>query len=174
MAYAYISVAYIQMIKASTPVVVLVLSFCFGIESPSCRLFGYIVLVSSGVSLSCIAQVDTSTAGTLLQLAALVCEGLRLCLINLLLTSKGLKLSAIANLFYIAPTCFFCLLGPWALFEAPYVLADHAAPMRKTVRHADRPRPRASSCTRPRCAHALAHEMLCARAAAVHHPHRDL
>lgn len=38
MAYAYISVAYIQMIKASTPVVVLLLSFCFGIEQPSCRL----------------------------------------------------------------------------------------------------------------------------------------
>lgn len=70
-------------------------------------------------------------AGTLLQLAALLCEGLRLCLINVLLTSKGLKLSSIANLFYIAPTSLVCLIGPWALFEAPFVLADSAAAMRK-------------------------------------------
>ena len=48
----------------------------------------------------------------------------------MLLVSKGLKLSSIANLFYIAPTCFLCLLGPWALVEAPYVLADNMAALR--------------------------------------------
>ena len=132
MAYAYISVAYIQMIKAFTPVIVLLLSFCFGIERPSLRLAGYIVLISAGVITSCAAQVETSVAGTLLQIAALVCEGLRLCLINILLTSKGLKLSAIGNMFYIAPTCFVCLLGPWALFEAPFVMADNFAAVRRT------------------------------------------
>ena len=132
MAYEYISVAYIQMIKASTPVVVLLLSFCFRIEKPSLRLFVYIVLISSGVTLSCVANVETSAVGTMLQLSALLCEGVRLILVNLLLVSKGLKLSAIANLFYIAPACFLCLLGPWALLEAPYVLADGCAAIRQT------------------------------------------
>ena len=69
--------------------------------------------------------------GALLQLAALCCEGLRLCLVNVLLASRGLKLSSIANLFYIAPTCFLCLLGPWAIYEARAVLADNAATMRR-------------------------------------------
>lgn len=132
MAYLYISVAYIQMIKALTPVVVLLLSFCLQIETPSLRLFVFIVLISSGVTLSCVSQVEASVAGTVIQLAALVAEGLRLCLINLLLAKKGLKLSAIANLYYIAPTCFVCLFGPWALIEAPHVLADNAAALRNT------------------------------------------
>ena len=131
MAYTYISVAYIQMIKASTPVVVLVLSFAFRIERPSLRLLVYIVLISSGVTLSCYANVETSAIGTLMQLAALLCEGVRLVLVNLLLTSKGLKLSPIASLFYIAPACFLCLIGPWAVLEAPYVLADSLAVIRQ-------------------------------------------
>lgn len=132
MAYLYISVAYIQMIKASTPVVVLLLSFCFGVEKPSLRLAAYIVLISTGVTISCFAQLEPSIAGTLIQIVALVCEGMRLCLINLLLTSKGLKLSAISNLYYIAPTCFLCLLGPWCLLEAPVVLANGGAALRQT------------------------------------------
>lgn len=132
MAYEYISVAYIQMIKASTPVVVLIISFGFGIEKPSMRLAGFIVLISTGVTISCVANVETSLAGTLLQIAALICEGLRLCLINVLLVQKGLKLSAIANLYYIAPTCFLCLLAPWAFVEAPFVLENNLAAVRNT------------------------------------------
>ena len=50
MAYLYVSVAYIQMIKALTPVIVLLLSFCFRIEKPSLRLAVYIVLISTGVA----------------------------------------------------------------------------------------------------------------------------
>ena len=84
----------------------------------------------TGVTLSCVAQIEASVAGTLMQLAALLCEAMRLCLINILLSAKGLKLSPIANLYYIAPTCFLCLLGPWALLEAPHVLADGAAAFR--------------------------------------------
>jgi len=119
------------MIKALTPVVVLLLSFAFRIEEPSLRLAVYIVLISSGgnaartqtplfrrvttcrgtqtvvfvlplhhrktgvrvaawaVTLSCAAQIEASVIGTLMQLADLVCEGLRLCFINLLLNRKG-------------------------------------------------------------------------------------
>jgi len=66
----------------------------------------------------------------MMQLAAIFFEALRLCLINVLLAQKGLKLSAISNLFYIAPTCFLCLLGPWAMLEAPHVLTDNAAAIR--------------------------------------------
>jgi drug/metabolite transporter (DMT)-like permease len=135
MAYIYISVAYIQMIKALTPVIVLLISFAIGIEAPTLRLTFYIVLISLGVTISCASQIDASIAGTVMQLAAIFFEALRLCLINILLAQKGLKLSAIANLFYIAPTCFLCLLGPWAMLEAPHVLTDHAAAIRDAVRH---------------------------------------
>jgi len=123
-AYLYISVAFIQMIKASTPVVVLLLSFAFGLESLSGRLCMYICLITTGVTVSCLAQVSLSYTGVALQLIALICEALRLCLVNLLLVSKGVKLSSVASLYYIAPTCLLCLLLPWAHLEAPIILAD--------------------------------------------------
>ena len=123
-AYLYISVAFIQMIKASTPVVVLIFSFIFGLESPNVQLIGYILLITFGVTTSCVAQISFSYIGVTLQLAALVCEAMRLCLVNILLVNKGVKLSSIASLYYIAPTCLLCLLLPWAHLEAPVVLAD--------------------------------------------------
>ena len=118
-AYLYISVAFVQMLKASTPVATLVVSFCFGLERPSYRLFAYILLVSSGIFVSCISQVHPSVPGVVLQLSAICAEAVRLCLVNSLLTSRGLRLSPIASLYLIAPICAACLLPPWALFEAP-------------------------------------------------------
>jgi len=118
-AYLYISVAFVQMLKASTPVATLVFSFCFGLERPSCRLFAYILLVSCGIFVSCVSQVHPSVPGVVLQLSAIGAEAVRLCLVNILLTSRGLKLSPIASLYLIAPICAACLLPLWALFEAP-------------------------------------------------------
>jgi len=123
-AYLYISVAFIQMIKASTPVVVLIFSFFFGLETPNGKLCMYICLITAGVTISCVAQVAISYIGVTLQLTALVCEAMRLCLVNVLLVSKGVKLSSLASLYYIAPTCLLCLLLPWAHLEAPAILAD--------------------------------------------------
>ena len=41
-----------------------------------------------------------------------------------------MSLSPIASLYYIAPTCFLCLLIPWAHFEARAVLAGEGAAFR--------------------------------------------
>ena len=71
------------MIKASTPVVVLLLSFIFGLEKPSARLFVYIWLITTGVTISCVSQVDFNSTGVVLQLSAIVCEALRLCLVSM-------------------------------------------------------------------------------------------
>jgi len=124
MAYLYITVAFIQMIKASTPVVVLIFSFGFGLEKPNARLCFYICLITAGVTTSCVAQVSVSYVGVALQMGALVCEAMRLCLVNVLLVSKGVKLSSLASLYFIAPTCLLCLLLPWAHLEAPAIFAD--------------------------------------------------
>ena len=56
-AYLFVSVAFVQMLKASTPVATLLVSLCLGLERPSCRLGLYIMLVSCGIIASCVAQV---------------------------------------------------------------------------------------------------------------------
>ena len=67
-AYLYISVAFVQMLKAGTPVATLLVSIVLGLERPSCRLAFYILLVSSGIGVACAAQVHPSVPGVLLPL----------------------------------------------------------------------------------------------------------
>ena len=54
-AYLYISVAFVQMLKAGTPVATLLVSIVLGLERPLCRLAFYILLVSSGIGVACAA-----------------------------------------------------------------------------------------------------------------------
>ena len=68
-----------------------------------------IVLISSGVGIACAAQVHPSVPGVLLQLGAIGCEAVRLCLVNLLLTLRGLRLSPVASVLLISPICALCL-----------------------------------------------------------------
>lgn len=128
-AYLYISVAFVQMLKASTPVVVLLCSFAFGLEKPTFKLAGFIVLISAGISTACANEIDVSVIGVAVQMSAVGAEALRLCLVNMLLVSKGLRLSSLATLYYVAPACALCLLPPWLWWEGRPLLHHHMAPL---------------------------------------------
>ena len=130
-AYLFISVAFVQMLKASTPVAVLLASFSFGLEKPSAELGAYIVLIASGVMTSCFGQIQLNMIGVTLQMLAVICEALRLCAVSIALTSKGLKLSPIAFLYFVAPICAAALLPAWLWAEASQVSRNTFAPVRK-------------------------------------------
>ena len=147
-AYLYISVAFVQMLKAATPVAVLLASFGFGLEEPSWRLVAYIVVIAIGVAVACYGQLQLNWTGVALQLAAVVVEALRLCLVNIALTSRGIKLSSVTFLSLVAPLCFLLLLpvryvgfsnrSPCVQTQAPHedthtrtnTIADPLAPTR--------------------------------------------
>ena len=99
-AYLYITVAFVQMLKASTPVAVLLCSFVFGLEKPTFKLAGFIVLISAGIGTACANEIEMSVIGVAVQMSAVGAEALRLCLVNMLLVSKGLRLSSLATLYY--------------------------------------------------------------------------
>ena len=119
-AYLYITVAFVQMLKAATPVAVLLFSFGFGLETPSLRLFGYITAIAVGVMIACYGQLELNWLGVGFQCAAVIVEALRLCLVNIALTAKGIKLSPVSFLSVVAPLCFLVLL------PVPCQLAAHA------------------------------------------------
>eukprot|EP01035_Chromulina_nebulosa_P018159 gene18159-23816_t len=52
-AYQYLSVAYIQMLKSSAPVLTLLLAFFTGREGPSFLKLGVVIVISLGVVYSC-------------------------------------------------------------------------------------------------------------------------
>jgi drug/metabolite transporter (DMT)-like permease len=131
MAYAYISLAYIQMIKAFTPVPLLLLSFVAGLERPSLALFGIVLVVSAGVTLSSVGELQFSTAGFLLQLSAVLVDCFRMIIMNLML--KDMSLDSLSLLYYTAPpsavligAAFFALEAQtlnWAVFTPALCVA---------------------------------------------------
>ena len=118
------------MIKAITPVAVLLCSFMFGLEQPSAKLAMYIVAISSGVATACYGQLEIDVTGVTLQLLAVVSEGLRLCLVNIALTARGIKLSSITFLSVVAPLCALALLPMWLYLEAHAVCRNRFAAFR--------------------------------------------
>ena len=130
-AYLFITVAFIQMMKASMPVFVLLVSFILGLEKPTWQLCGWILLIVAGVTTASANEVEFGLFGFIIQIAAIVCEAWRLALTNKVLVTRGLKLAPIPFLYYMAPLCAFCLFVPWSIMEAPKVFADNCIAFRK-------------------------------------------
>lgn len=102
-AYIYLSVSYIQMLKAFTPVAVLIFSFFSGLEKASCTEVYIVMIICVGVALASAGESYFSLLGFTFQSLAILAESSRLVLTNVLM--KQLKLDPLSSLYYIAPLC---------------------------------------------------------------------
>ncbi len=91
------------MLKASTPVVVLLISLVTGLESASFTELNIVVLISLGVALASIGELLFSWSGFTYQVIAIGAEASRLVLTGAIL--KRYKLDSLSTLYYIAPLC---------------------------------------------------------------------
>lgn len=114
-AYKYISVAFIQMLKSSTPVIVLLLSFTVGKEKPSLLQFSIILVISFGVILSTVGEVRFNLIGFFMQISATFCECTRSLMMDLILSNK--KLDSLSMLYYVAPISSLFLSIGFLIFE---------------------------------------------------------
>eukprot|EP00270_Netrium_digitus_P007196 TRINITY_DN2096_c0_g1_i3.p1 TRINITY_DN2096_c0_g1~~TRINITY_DN2096_c0_g1_i3.p1 ORF type:complete len:412 (-),score=89.78 TRINITY_DN2096_c0_g1_i3:267-1319(-) len=118
-AYMYLSVSFIQMLKALMPVAV----YCIGIVAAKehFRVFtmANMISISFGVSIAAYGEANFNVIGVSLQLAAVAVEATRLVLIQILLTAKGISLNPITSLYYVSPCCFLFLTVPWFMVEYP-------------------------------------------------------
>jgi drug/metabolite transporter (DMT)-like permease len=103
------------MLKAFTPVSVLLLSFIGGLENPSYLQLMIVFMISAGVTLSAVGELRFSFFGFFLQLAGILSESLRLVLADRFL--KDLKLDALSTLYYIAPPSFTIITIGFFIFE---------------------------------------------------------
>ena len=71
-AYLYLSVAYIQMLKAFVPVAILIISWTFRIQEPSKRLAVIVLMISCGVALASHGELHFNLFGFVTQAAAVV------------------------------------------------------------------------------------------------------
>ncbi|XWS72913.1 hypothetical protein CRYUN_Cryun02cG0080300 [Craigia yunnanensis] len=118
-AYIYLSVSFIQMLKALMPVAVYSIGVLFRKESFKSSTMANMLSISFGVAIAAYGEAKFDSWGVFLQLAAVAFEATRLVLIQILLTSKGINLNPITSLYYVAPCCFLFLLVPWVTVELP-------------------------------------------------------
>ncbi|KAJ8592948.1 TPT-domain-containing protein [Rhizopogon salebrosus TDB-379] len=102
-AYLYLSVAYIQMLKAFTPVAILLITWIFRLSEPSRELLLIVLMISSGVALASKGERWFSLIGFLIQAGGVGFEATRLVLIQTLL--HGLKMDPLVSLHLYAPVC---------------------------------------------------------------------
>ncbi|KAG2109879.1 TPT-domain-containing protein [Suillus discolor] len=102
-AYLYLSVAYIQMLKAFTPVAILLITWATRISEPSRKLLIIVLMISSGVAVTSKGERFFSWIGFFIQAGGVGFEATRLVLIQTLL--HGLKMDPLVSLHLYAPVC---------------------------------------------------------------------
>lgn len=122
-AYIYLSVSFIQMLKALMPVAVYSIGVLMKREGFKSDTMLNMVGISVGVAIAAYGEALFNAWGVILQLGAVAFEATRLVLIQILLTSKGITLNPITSLYYIAPCCFAFLSIPWIIVEYPTLQA---------------------------------------------------
>ncbi|KAG5222199.1 phosphate translocator-related family protein [Salix suchowensis] len=104
-AYIYLSVSFIQMLKALMPVAVYSIGVMLKKESFKSNTMANMISISVGVGIAAYGEARFDTWGVFLQLGAVAFEATRLVMIQILLTSKGITLNPITSLYYVAPCC---------------------------------------------------------------------
>ncbi|EPE03203.1 hypothetical protein F503_01539 [Ophiostoma piceae UAMH 11346] len=119
--YLYLSVAFIQMLKATTPVAVLLASWAMGVSQPNLKVFLNVSVIVVGVILASFGEISFVLTGFLFQLAGIVFEALRLTMVQRLLSSADYKMDPLVSLYYFAPVCAAMNLMVALLWEVPKV-----------------------------------------------------
>ncbi|KAL0308635.1 UNVERIFIED_CONTAM: putative sugar phosphate/phosphate translocator [Sesamum radiatum] len=118
-AYIYLSVSFIQMLKALMPVAVYTIGVLFKKEVFKSETMANMISISIGVGIAAYGEAKFDSWGVILQLGAVAFEATRLVMIQILLTSKGITLNPITSLYYVAPCCLVFLFFPWVFVEYP-------------------------------------------------------
>ncbi|KAI1733751.1 triose-phosphate transporter family-domain-containing protein [Xylaria scruposa] len=118
LAYIRLSVAFIQMLKAFSPVAVYILSCVFGAAALTVVRCLDVALISGGVVVATYGWNEPSVMGALLQVVAVVADAIRLVLTQRILSNYNLNLEAFQMLYYLAPLC--TLSGAIASLGLPF------------------------------------------------------
>jgi hypothetical protein len=104
-AYLYLSVAFIQMLKATTPVAVLLSGWTLGVAKPNLKQFLNVSAIVVGVIIATMGEIHFDLAGFTYQILGVAFEALRLTMVQRLLSSADFKMDPLVSLYYFAPIC---------------------------------------------------------------------
>ncbi|KAL5404792.1 hypothetical protein PMIN04_012507 [Paraphaeosphaeria minitans] len=104
-AYLYLSVAFIQMLKATTPVAVLITTWTMGLHPPNMKTLGNVSFIVIGVIIASLGEIKFVMVGFLFQVGGIIFEAIRLSMVERLLSGGEFKMDPLVSLYYYAPAC---------------------------------------------------------------------
>eukprot|EP00775_Hariotina_reticulata_P004300 gene4300-4552_t len=122
-AYLYLTVAFVQMLKAFTPVSTMLCGFMFRLERPSAKLIAAVSCICLGVIVSSYGEVNFSWFGVAAMLTSVAAEGLRLVMMQHLLAAK--QFHPLEAWMYLAPACTIWLVLLIGVFEIHHINDQH-------------------------------------------------
>jgi hypothetical protein len=126
--YLYLSVAFIQMLKATTPVAVLLATWSLGVAPPNLKTLGNVSFIVIGVVIASMGEISFVMVGFLFQVGGIVFEAVRLVMVQRLLSGNDFKMDPLVSLYYYAPACAVINGCVWLVTEMPKMsVADVAS-----------------------------------------------
>ncbi|KAI4152934.1 MAG: hypothetical protein L6R39_001715 [Caloplaca ligustica] len=122
--YLYLGVAFIQMLKATTPVAVLLAGWAVGTEKPEMATLFKVSFIVIGVVIASFGEIQFVFIGFMFQLGGIVFEALRLVMVQKLLSSAEYKMDPLVSLYYFAPICAMMNFCVAAVIEIPHIKMD--------------------------------------------------
>ncbi|KAG8528260.1 uncharacterized protein KY384_007177 [Bacidia gigantensis] len=119
--YLYLSVAFIQMLKACTPVAVLLAGWSIGIQKPDMRILLNVSVIVVGVIVASFGELQFVLVGVLFQIGGIIFEAIRLVMVDRLLNGAEYKMDPLVSLYYYAPICAVMNFCVALVFELPRI-----------------------------------------------------
>ncbi|RPA81075.1 TPT-domain-containing protein [Ascobolus immersus RN42] len=116
-AYLYLSVAFIQMLKATTPVAVLLASWALAVDKPNMKTLANVSFIVIGVIVASYGEINFVVIGFIFQAFGVAFEATRLVMVQRLLNAPEYKMDPLVSLYYFAPVCAFMNFVMFLIFE---------------------------------------------------------
>ncbi|KAF2746903.1 TPT-domain-containing protein [Sporormia fimetaria CBS 119925] len=122
--YLYLSVSFIQMLKATTPVAVLLATWALTDQPRDMKTLGNVMIIVVGVVIASLGEIKFVMIGFLFQCGGIIFEAIRLVMVQRLLSSDEFKMDPLVSLYYYAPACAIINGLAWLFIEAPKMGMD--------------------------------------------------
>ena len=121
-AYVYLSVSFIQMVKALMPCVVYIVAVAYQVETFRARVMFNMLIISFGVAVASYGNFASVFFRNVAGFHTL--RGHQVSQYTTLLTAADIRLNSVTTLYYVSPACFVFLSVPLCCLSYPQSLTS--------------------------------------------------
>lgn len=117
------------MLKSVTPIPMLLIAFMMGKEKPYLIKIFLVAVISAGVAISTVGELEFSVIGFTFQAVAMFSDVIRINLLDILLSTESSALDPLSTIYYITPPSFVLITLGFFIFEYPQFSLDRLTPI---------------------------------------------